>query len=635
MGRHFVTCEPQDRRSARRLSSIIAVAALVGAGLVAVTMTQASASAPVGAISTTTNVSAPSGNGACVHGSATSDPTNCNLFADPGDVWLSGLTNLGDGSYFFAVLNPGGQNDPNDGADGNLSTSESVGDRTFTLAGGAVTNFGTHLFYNNKIQLAPFDVSSNPGGVYIMAVCSAASLPVDPSNCKYDAFKVGEGSPQDGLNAPSAEKTATPTHDRKVHWDIAKSVDHSLFNQLTSATVNYTVTATKTVDYDTFGLTGTITITNDNNQSLDVTVADNGLDPVLTGSTCSLLDSSNQPVVGSVVLTVDAKDVITDDPGTVSVNYACTFANAPDATSYTNTATVTYNLGNGDEHLDFASIPFDFPAATLASDSDPESTTVTDAFDGGAAALLTDAFTGPTGVISASHTFSYSRTIFNSNCHTYPNTATLVANGDTAGASVRFCGPNNGGLTMGWWQNKNGQSLITQNLVGACGTVNGYLPTTFAHGKLTYLPDAYTAYKAKGVDFTTGYQYDSTKCVGPPTSNKSYLPVFDLNVFTAASASGTGTMMVEGQWLTTALDTASYPLPAVYTPGKPALSPSLGVKMPTALQTGFGLAACDTISNLLTQAAGQYASYASSKAAVTSALITTLNAINNNQAQTC
>jgi hypothetical protein len=59
------------------------------------------------------------------------------------------------------------------------------------------------------------------------------------------------------------------------------------------------------------------------------------------------------------------------------------------------------------------------------------------------------------------------------------------------------------------------------------------------------------------------------------------------------------------------------------------------VKMPTALQTGFGLAACDTISNLLTQAAGQYASYASSKAAVTSALITTLNAINNNQAQTC
>ena len=64
----------------------------------------AAASAPVtGAVSTTTNVNAPTGNGACLNGPSDPghDPVNCNIYSSKEDVWLSGLPNsaaLGDGT---------------------------------------------------------------------------------------------------------------------------------------------------------------------------------------------------------------------------------------------------------------------------------------------------------------------------------------------------------------------------------------------------------------------------------------------------------------------------------------------------------------------------------------------------------
>ena len=624
------------------VSAVLATFGMVVIG----TAGSASASPAVGAVTTSTSVA--DGTGACLAPSSATDPVNCNRYADKADVWLSGLkTKLADGTYFLAVLDPGGQLDPNDGSGGLLSTDDATA-RTFTVSGGIISG-SSHLVSadGTKIQIAPFADTFNNGGVYILAVCVAVGLPpaaVAPRDCGYDAFKVNGagGPPVGGLTAPSAAKTAVPTHDRKVHWDITKTVDgvapvngvsSETFNQLTPRTVNYSVVATKTVDYDTYGLTGVITITNSNLESLTVSVTEDGIVPTLTGSSCSLLDDTDTPIVGAATLVVPGKDPITLDDGTASVNYSCSFTTADMVTNYTNTATASFDLddGNGTQNLPFASDPFKFPTATLAGDSDPESTTVTDAFDGGSAALLTDAFTGPTGVISDSHTFSYQRTIFNSNCHTYPNTATLVANGDTAQASVTFCGPNSGGLTMGWWQNKNGQNLLKNNLTNACTTVNGYLPGSFSHGAASYLPDAYT--QNKSFQPLATYQYVSAEC--GTSGKKSYLPTFDMNVFTAANAAGTGTMMDEGQWLTTAMNTASYP--NFTTAGRPTLSGTQGVVIPTALRTPLGLTQCSTISDLLSHAASNYPSYASSKTltGVTPALITLLNAINNNQAQTC
>jgi hypothetical protein len=66
---------------------------------------------------------------------------------------------------------------------------------------GTVTYGGTNAFdsTNNLLSVFPYNDTSNPGGVYILAVCAVPSNPttgtgapgVTPSTCKYDAFKVG------------------------------------------------------------------------------------------------------------------------------------------------------------------------------------------------------------------------------------------------------------------------------------------------------------------------------------------------------------------------------------------------------------------------------------------------------------
>jgi uncharacterized repeat protein (TIGR01451 family) len=412
-------------------------------------------------------------------------------------------------------------------------------------------------------------------------------------------------------------KSATPTHTGTIAWSITKLVDgvHSeSFDQSTARTVQYSVTATKTV-HETYGLSGSITLRNVRDVPLDVQVADTGLTPAIAGSACTL-DSSAYAIVPA--------------NGQLTIGYHCTFnGSAPDAsTTYRNNATVTYN---NIESIAVASDSFTFPAMTLAADSAPSTISVTDAFDGAAPAQLSPAS------VSDTYTWTYNRTLSNSACHSYANTATIVQTGQTDTASIALCMPiatptNTGGHTMGWWQNKNGQALLKNNVAAACSTLNSYLPTTYTHGVSTYLLDAHAAYYAKKAADQAAYYYDRSQCTGPTTS-RSYLPAFDITVFTAANASKTGTRMVEGQWLTTALNTATY---ANYTSaGRPTLDAAQKVVIPAALQSGLGLAACDTIGHLLTKSAALYPQYATGKTTVTSALITLLDAINNDRAAVC
>src|SRR5215211_4242802 len=177
----------------RRFHILLALAALL-AMLVPVA---AFANAPVsGAVSTTDNPGFVDDNSyidqACLNGQG----VNCNIYSDKRDVWLSGLpvsASLGTGTYFFAVLVPGGQPDSNDGGAKNLSDDfDTHTDRAFSVDGsGNITNLGTHKLDDNKLQLFQYADTTNPGGVYIMAVCSLADgYPVNPSDCKYDAFKI-------------------------------------------------------------------------------------------------------------------------------------------------------------------------------------------------------------------------------------------------------------------------------------------------------------------------------------------------------------------------------------------------------------------------------------------------------------
>jgi hypothetical protein len=58
-------------------------------------------------------------------------------------------------------------------------------------------SFGVDVNDNNekKIRLFPYSDTTNNGGVYILAICQlqgATPYPVDPKDCKYDAFKIQE-----------------------------------------------------------------------------------------------------------------------------------------------------------------------------------------------------------------------------------------------------------------------------------------------------------------------------------------------------------------------------------------------------------------------------------------------------------
>src|SRR5207244_3394485 len=98
--------------------------------------------------------------------------------------------------------------------------------------------------------------------------------------------------------------------------------------------------------------------------------------------------------------------------------------------------------------------------------------TVTDSFNGGAAVVLGTA-TGTTTPPLTSKTFLYSRTINipQSGCTNYPNIATITQTGQHSDVTVRVCGPvKSGALTIGFWQNKNGQGIILASgpAVGTC-----------------------------------------------------------------------------------------------------------------------------------------------------------------------
>lgn len=182
------------------------------------------ASGVAGATYTTNNPDV-DGLGTCGNGPDSSDPTiNCNIYDRKSYVWLTGgpsASGLEDGTYFFAVLVPGGQNnDVNDGQNsptfgGDVNTNKNLSDehdaytnRIFVVEDHKIVSYtGTHDKYNvgtagdpdYMIRLIPYSNTTNPGGEYDMAICQIDLSTYDPSteataataaDCKYDNFKV-------------------------------------------------------------------------------------------------------------------------------------------------------------------------------------------------------------------------------------------------------------------------------------------------------------------------------------------------------------------------------------------------------------------------------------------------------------
>ena len=205
----------------RRLSIL---AAVVSAVLLTASAAQANkvptSPSITGAVYTTVNTNPDNPNYAtqCHNGNPA---VNCNQYSAKQYVFLNGGPTHNslspDGVYFYAVLAPGGQPNPNDGSAGNLSDDyDCYQNRLIQITGGevsgvynstdpscfhntAVLPVGTgHVLDSPFVQLWPYADTPNPGGVYIMAVCYLGPTPttplpaggVDPKSCKYDAFKV-------------------------------------------------------------------------------------------------------------------------------------------------------------------------------------------------------------------------------------------------------------------------------------------------------------------------------------------------------------------------------------------------------------------------------------------------------------
>jgi hypothetical protein len=389
-----------------------------------------SAFAASGAAFTTVN-EAVDGPGHCLHGNP---DVNCNLYDGKQYVWLNGgpvTAALPNGEYFFAVLSPGGQQDPNDGSPDNLSSPfDTYQNRTFSVDGGTITYAGSHDHSDNKIRLAPFANTPNPGGVYILAICSLSDgYPVESSDCKYDAFKV-----KVPVVAPlplSVVKDAAGSYNENFTWGINKTVDQTQANDSgNGATFTYTVEVTH--DGGTVSgvqVAGTITVINPNVDSSGNTLPVSGVnvtDELSDGTQCDVTDGQNQTLT-ELRTTFD---------------YSCDLSALPVA-SLDNTAEANWPTQN----LTSAK-----PSFTLHQGSDDFTLqdilfTATETND---CALITDTIQGSLGTVCASdpspQDFTYKHTFTGDpagTCTNHDNTAAFTTNtyGITGSSSqtVKVC----------------------------------------------------------------------------------------------------------------------------------------------------------------------------------------------------
>jgi hypothetical protein len=564
----------------------LAVAALVLAGV-----------ALAGAISTTDN----SGYvGTYTDGTSTTtytseacrnSSTNCNIYFDKRDVWLSGLpiqASLGAGDYFLAVLDPGGQRDPNDGTDGNLSTSDDYVARSFHVADdGTITLLGgsTHTLDNGKIQAWPFADTTNNGHVYILVVCSIPASPdpnsgagapgIDPSDCKYDAFKVtSEENPAPPASDLTVAKTATPAFARTFTWGITKSANPTSFtgNAGGPKVVAYRVEVSHNTGVDSgWQVTGKVTVSNPNEFAVS------GLTVTENNSSCKLFNGTSY-VDSMASQTVSAK-------GTLEIPYKCTLAGATDGS---NTATATWPASFGtpttsaDSNL--ATWSFTGIDPTLAHAcvdvTDPYFVSVTNT-TGEMANLCLDK-TGtqlaPTAVASGVSvdyttyptskfvlTYSETLTIPSTQCQNFVNTATFTAADDSsvtnnASATVSLC-PKVNGLTIGYWQNKNGQArIIATGTAGNCTALHDYLVgfnpfkdidtitisntnSALRYGTACGTSSGYTQSKNTASSGIAGYLYDIIKAANASGASmnamlKAQMLATALNVYVGVTPGG-------------------------------------------------------------------------------------------------
>jgi hypothetical protein len=303
----------------------------------------------------------------------------------------------------------------------------------------------------------------------------------------------------------SVAKTANPSFDRTYNWDITKKASAT---RIIGGHVTYTVVAsqdTTTPFTDgNYQIKGVITVANPNDfEAIQLT----SLTDSLGG--CAL----NSPLPSGGV-SIPASQ-------SASFPYTCGPYKA-NAGAGTNVATAGWTGGFTPHQSATGSAPFDFSSVGPTNRTN-QTIHVTDSQGGplGTAGPATDS------PPYASQTFTYTKDFAEGGnpCTTINNIATITETGQTANASVLNC--SLGALTMGYWQNKNGQATIKA------------APNPPALGNYLY-----------NLGLPTGQPFSG---LGANASNSTVASYFT-TVFGLANASGNGAPMLKAQLLATALN---------------------------------------------------------------------------------
>jgi hypothetical protein len=245
--------------------------------------------------------------------------------------------------------------------------------------------------------------------------------------------------------SPTGSKTASGSYTNTYSWSIGESVDTSLIRQFGGGTATFHYTVIATHDGGTVGnvqVNGTIDVQNPDTAPVTL----DGLTDRLSDGTVCTVDTS-----GGLTLT---------QPDTL-FPYRCTLGALPSG-PLDNTVTASWSqqtLSNG-ALLAAGQLPITFSGVQFTATTVDDCAAVSDSLGG----ALGTACVGDTN--PARFTFANAVTVPQFNCTTVSNTGTFTTD-DTAttgssGESVRACGPvQTAAATRGFWNNMNGQRLIT------------------------------------------------------------------------------------------------------------------------------------------------------------------------------
>jgi hypothetical protein len=247
------------------------------------------------------------------------------------------------------------------------------------------------------------------------------------------------------------EKTARPSFNRTFPWKVSKEVDKTIVKQVGgNATFTYTIKITKGTGVDSdWVVKGTITVSNPNDWE------------AITADVTDAIDDANASctVTGGDDVEIPASD-------SEELDYECTYSSAPTTDPATNTATATWDAVAAFTPSGSAEGTASIDWADTTPNAIDDCVKATDTVDG-VPTTLDDPLCE-----SKTYTPKLTFPVPASGCVTHNNVAAFITEdtGTTGEAkqSVQVCGPvDTGALTMGYWQNKNGQKIITDGATTA------------------------------------------------------------------------------------------------------------------------------------------------------------------------